>query len=280
MTNFEKYFRAFNQRYTDLLAKQDSVGLHALLQEAIPEFDEKESRFVASLHQQKARAYALFAENSEMDRHFEAALKLFEVKEQWKLYLDWANLYLMQLRVPELKENTKQIFENALKTISRVPLVLLKKDRFATWAVSSLKAFCEVGLSQKKSLPDYYQSLDYSPVPLSLVNDQQKIKEFYAHFFKSFAVAIELRDARLLMKLLKMISVDDSILLGEGSLLNKFQLTLNDTMDMRPEFAAEFNFIYALAPELKAYFPNFNMFISYLESQNFGGLHYFFKSIR
>ncbi|MBN1651150.1 MAG: hypothetical protein JW857_07470 [Bacteroidales bacterium] len=280
MTNFEKYFRAFNQRYADLLAKQDSNNLHTLLNEPIPEFNADESRMVASLHQQKARAFALFAENSDLDRHFEAALKLIDAREHWKIYLDWSNLYLMQLRVPELREKAKQSFESALKKISRVQLSLLKKDRFATWAVSSLHAFCQVGLSENKLLPTFYQSLDYSPIPLDLVNNQQKIKEFYAHFFKSIAVAIELRDGELLMKLLKMISVDDAILLGDGTLLSKFQQTLNDTMDMRPEFAAEFNFIYALAPEVKAYFPNLNMFITYLESQNFGGLHYFFKAIK
>lgn len=280
MSNFEKYFKEFNQRYTDLLAKQDSTNLHALLKEPVPEFDPGESRMVASLHQQKARAYALFAENNEMDRHFEAAVNLIAQAEAWKLYLDWANLYLMQLRVPQMQENSPAIFENALRIIQRVSIATLKKDRYALWAVSSLQAFCETGLSKDKKLPAIYKTLDYAPIPLSLVNNPQKIKEFYGHLFKSFAVAIELRDERLLMKLLHMISVDDATLIGEGPLLNKFQQTLNDAMDMRPEFAAEFNFIYALAPVLSSYFPNLNLFISYLEKQNYGGLHYFFVAIK
>ena len=99
-------------------------------------------------------------------------------------------------------------------------------------------------------------------------------------FFKSIAVAIELRDSKLLLKLLKMISIDDAVIMGEGTLLTKFQQTVNDSMDLRSEFAAEFNFIYALAPVLKSNFPNLNLFISYLEKQNFGGLHYFFKAIK
>jgi len=280
MSNFEKYFKEFNQRYADLLAKQDSNNLHALLKESIPEFDSGESRMVASLHQQKARAYALFAENSEMDRHFEAAVNLINQAEAWKLYLDWANLYLMQLRIPHMQKNTQAIFENALRIIKRVSISSLKKDRYALWAVSSFQAFCETGLANNKELPGIYKALDFSPIPLSLVNNRQKIKEFYAHFFKSIAVAIELRDEALLLKLLKIISIDDAILMGEGTLLNKFQQTLNDSMDMRPEFAAEFNFIYALAPVLKSNFPNLSLFISYLEDQNFGGLHYFFKAIK
>lgn len=280
MTNFEKYFKDFNKRYTDLLAKQDSNNLYKLLQEAIPGFDQGENRLVASLHQQKARAYSLFAENKEMDRHFEAAVNLIDTAEAWKLYLDWANLYLMQLRVPSLQENAAQIFENALRIIKRVSLSIMKKDRYAFWAVSSFRAFCEIAVSKDKSLPEVYETMDFSPIPLDLVNNPNKVKEFYAHFFKSIAVAIELRDEALLLKLLKIISIDDATLLGEGTLLTRFQQTVSDTMDMRPEFSAEFNFFYALAPVLKNSLPNFSLFIGYLESQNLGGLHYFFKAIK
>lgn len=280
MASFEIYLKVFTERYVNLLAKQDSNNLHVLLKEPIPEFDSSESRMVVSLHQQKARAYALFAENIEMDRHFEAAVSLIDQVEAWKLYLDWANLYLMQLRIPELQHSAQEIFENALQVIKRVSVASLKKDRYALWAVSSFQSFCEMGISKDKELPSVYKTLDYSPIPLSLVNNPQKIKEFYAHFFKSIAVAIEHRDEVLLLKLLKIISIDDAILMGEGTLLSKFQQTLNDSMDMRPEFAAEFNFIYALAPVLNSNFPNLNLFISYLEKQNFGGLHYFFAAIR
>jgi len=70
MTTFTSYFQDFNKRYTELLGKQDATNLHLLLNEPIPDFEDQESRMVASLHQQKARAYALFAENKEMDRHF------------------------------------------------------------------------------------------------------------------------------------------------------------------------------------------------------------------
>ncbi|MDA3907425.1 MAG: hypothetical protein PF484_15255 [Bacteroidales bacterium] len=276
MANFEIYLKDFSERYADLLAKQDSNNMHLLLKEPIPEFDSSEGRMVASLHQQKARAYALFAENSEMDRHFEAAVNLIDQVEAWKLYLDWANLYLMQLRVPQLQENPQLIFENALRIIKRVSLVKLKKDRYALWAVSSFQAFCELAVSTHKSLPSVFETLDFSPIPLSLINNHQKIKEFYAHFFKSIAVAIELRDEVLLLKLLKMISIDDALIMGEATLLNKFQQTLNDSMDMRPEFAAEFSFIYAAAPVLISQFPNLNLFISYIEKQNFGGLLFFY----
>lgn len=280
MSNFEEYLRDFTKRYAELLAKQDSNNLYALLKEPIPDFDPSESRLVASLHQQKARAYALFAENKEMDRHFEAALKPIDQPEAWKLYLDWANLYFMQLRVPSLQENAAKIFDDALGVIKRVSMDSLKRDRYALWAVSSFQAFCEVAVSENKKLPSVYEKLDFAPIPLDLVNNTNKVKEYYAHFFKSIAVAIELRDSHLLMKLLKMISVDDATLMGEGTLLSKFQQTVSDTMDMRTEFAAEFNFFYALAPVLKNNLPNLSLFIGYLEKQNIGGLHYFFKAIK
>lgn len=278
MTNFKEYLKDFSKRYADLLAKQDSNNLYVLLKESIPDFDPSESRIVASLHQQKARAYALFAENSEMDRHFEAAIKLIDQPEAWKLYLDWANLYLMQLRVPSLQENPQQIFENALGIIKRVSIE--SSDRYGIWAISSFQAFCEMATAKGKVLPSVYEELDFSPIPLDLVNNSAKVKEFYAHFFKSIAVAIELRDSQFLLKLLKMISVDDATLMGEGTLLEKFQQTVSDTMDMRAEFAAEFNFFYALAPVLKNNLPNLSLFIGYLEKQNFGGLHYFFTAIK
>ncbi len=281
MANFEKYLKNFSERYANLLAKQDSNNLHALLKESIPEFNSAESRMVASLHQQKARAYALFAENKEMDRHFEAAVNLIDKSEAWKLYLDWANLYLMHLRMASMQDDkTQQVFSNALQVIQRVSLSSISKDRYAIWAVSSFQGFCELGISTEKKIPNCFKSLDFSPIPLSLVNNPQKIKEFYAHFFKTIAVAIELRDSSFLLKLLKMISIDDATLEADGPLLNKVQQTLNDTMDLRPEFAAEFNFIYSLAPILKTRFPNLNLFIGYLEKQNFGGLHYFFKAIK
>lgn len=280
MSDFNAYFQDFNQRYADLLAKQDSNNLHKLLQEPVPDFDMNEHRLVASLHQQKARAYSLFAENNEMDRHFEAAINLVDDAESWKLLLDWANLYIMQLRVPALQENSESIFEQAQAIIHRADISLIRKDRYAVWAITSLSAFCELALAKTTVLPKVYQTLDYSPIPLSIINNPLKAKEFYAHFFKNIVVAIELRDLVLLNRLLKMISVDDATLMGEGTLLLKFQQTLKDAMDMRAEFAAEFNFIYGLAPVLKTRFPNLNLFISYLESQNLGGLHYFFKAIK
>lgn len=280
MADFEEYLKDFSERLAVLLAKKDSLNLHILLQEPIPEFDPSETLMAASLHQQKARAYALFAQNNKMDRHFEAAVNLIGSSESWKLYLDWANLYLMQLRIPSFQEYGSQIFEQALHIINRVPLSTLKKDRYAQWAISSFQAFCEIALMQNKSLPVIYQKLDFSPIPLSLVNDNQKIKELYAHFLKSIAVAIELRDSALLLKLLKMISVDDATLKAEKPLLYKFQRTLNDAMDLRPEFASEFNFIYALTPGMKSNFPNLNLFIAYLKNQNYGGLHHFFKTIK
>jgi len=205
---------------------------------------------------------------------------LISTKENWKLYLDWANLYLMQLRVPQMQDQANQIFESALQIIERVDSANLKKDRYADWAITSFKAFCELALMSNKTKPIIYSEMDFSEIPLGVVNDAQKGKEFYAHFFKSIVLAVELRDSNLLMKLLKMISVDDATLMGDGTLLAKFQQTLNDTMDLRPEFAAEFNLLYALAPVLKIQFPNWNLFVSYLESQNHGGLHYFFKAIK
>jgi hypothetical protein len=279
MANFDAYLKAFSTRYADLLAKQDSNNLHELLKEPMPDFDAEETRLVASLHQMKARAYSLFAENKEMDRHFEAAARLIATQEVWKLYLDWANLYLMQLRVPEFQKESRTIFGKALQIIQRLDTSKMKKEVYARWAIASFRAFCTLALADQKVLPEIYKDLDYSSIPLALVNDSSKLKEFYAHFFKSIALAIELRDAHFLMKLLKMISVDDAVLLGEGNLLTKFQQILNDSMDLRPEFAQEFNFIYALAPNLKTTFPNLNLFISYLETQNFGGLHYFFSAL-
>jgi hypothetical protein len=279
MSDFELYFKEFNQRSTDLLAKQDSHNLHAVLKEPIPEFDSRESRMVASLHQQKARVYALFAENNEMDRHFEAAVNLIEPKEAWKLYLDWANLYFLQIRIPQFRANASQTLANAQHVIQCVDIKTLKKDRFALWAVRSFQTFCELGLAENKNIPKLFSELDFSPISLSLINNPSRIKEFYAHFFKAIALAIELRDADLLMKLLKMISFDDELLMGDADLLTKFQQTLNDTMDLRSEFAAEFNFIYAIAPSLNEQFPNLALFIALLEKQNFAGLHYYFKSI-
>ncbi|HAG17423.1 MAG TPA: hypothetical protein DCG69_13035 [Bacteroidales bacterium] len=279
MSAFEIYLSNFQERYAELLAKQDSENLHLLLKEAIPIYQSDENRLAAGLHQQKARAFALFAENREMDRHFEAAINLIEPNEAWKLYLDWANLYFLQLRIVHRTESTAQIFAKASILIQRVDIKSLKKDRFALWAVRSFQAFCELALAENKNIPKLFSELDFSPISLSLINNPSKIREFYAHFFKAIAIAIEQRDAHLLMKLLKMISVDDELLMGNADLLTKFQQTLNDAMDLRPEFAAEFNFIYAIAPLLNEHFPNLALFIALLEKQNFGGLHYFFKAI-
>ncbi|MFH1001388.1 MAG: hypothetical protein V1783_11185, partial [Bacteroidota bacterium] len=75
-------------------------------------------------------------------------------------------------------------------------------------------------------------------------------------------------------------SIDDSLLHSNEPLLKKFQQILNDTMDLRHEFAEEFNFLFSSAPILKTNLPNFNLYISYLERQNFSGLHYFFTAIK
>lgn len=279
MTAFQDYFNQFTIRYADLLAKQDSKALHKLLLEPVPVFQSGDSRLAAALHQQKARAYALFGENNEMDRQFEAASKLLMPKEQWMLFVDWANLYILQLRIASDSEQVNQLFDKAYAIMQRVDLSRIKKDRYGQWAVVSLLAFCAHGSKKAKSYPQLYNTLNYTVLPVQLLNNPQENKVFFAHFFKSIVLAIEFRDSAFLLKLLKMISVDDALMYGTGTLFAKFQQTINDTMDLRPEFAADFNLIYDLAPKLSTQFPNLHLFMGYLEKQNITAINYLFKAM-
>ena len=80
--------------------------------------------------------------------------------------------------------------------------------------------------------------------------------------------------------MLKVISIDDQTLYGEKNLFRLFWATMNQTFDLRPEFAEGFNSLYNQRADLTPSFPNLKYFLDNVGAGMQTALSLFFGEFR
>jgi len=270
----------FKSKYHKALQNNDAEGLKNLLKTEVPEYlSEKDKIEICLL---KAEGFSFLGEWVAMDEAFFSAYQLLPVGEKFGLRLNWALSHLLRLK----RGGDDIAYRYAFKRISEI--VFCTKEEveasesplYASLTIANIRAFSYIYLGKTEVARKIFSEMIFEPVPVPVYNENDKLTFLFSNYIKGLAVAIELKDRNLLYQLMKVISVDDQVLIQEKNLFKVFHATLINTMDMRPEFAQEFNSFFQLDSLLKVRFPKFSEFLQLIRISDFQDLNRFFSEFK
>ncbi|NPD46515.1 MULTISPECIES: hypothetical protein [unclassified Lentimicrobium] len=277
MSEFKEFYQTFLDKLEEARKAQDSVTFQKLMHVVEPNWQQEDQEIFADYCQTKAGLYALFGENLDMDDWMSKALQFSNSEMHTHIYFKWLSLYFHQLRAltkeSKIKGNFSSIFNVSEQAIK------LEKDYYTKLAFESMRILSLAALGKHDEVKQEIQSLNLKDVPSKLVNDSTKLQYFYANIYKLLVATLEIRDAKLLEKILKMITIDDALMASSAPLFRKFNTVVMDLADMRPEMAADFNYFYQMRKQWSGFLPNFSLFTMMIEEENVKGLDFFFDSL-
>ena len=277
MTEFKEFYHSFLEKLELARKDQDSIGFQKLMHVIEPNWQTQDQELFADYCQTKAGLYALFGENLDMDNWMQKALQFSSTDRHTHLYFKWTLLYWQQLRALNQESKIKGNF-SAIFNISE-QAIQWEQDYYQKIAFESMRILSLAALGKHAEVAQELHDLKLKGVPSKLFNEPQKLQYFYANIYKLMVAALEIRNAELLSKILKMVTIDDSLLMSAAPLFRKFNTVVMDLADMRPEMAADFNYFYQMRKQWAGFLPNFSLFTMMIEEENLKGLEYFFDSL-
>lgn len=226
----------------------------------------------------KAKILVMYGDFKAMKEELNDGLRFCPDTYKNTYYLEWALSYFVAF-ASALRIGKKQ--ELAVEAIEVLKQVVYRSgDKEYDFLIAKcLQAFAsQVCDMDKDSMLAVFKNCQFIPVPLKDINDPLKQQLLFGHIYKGIVVALELRDKTLLENLLKVISFDDQVLYGENDLFVKFQKTIQDTIDIRQEFRADFEHMYSQASKYEAFFPNYKMIQNCLAAKDLKTLRLLFAS--
>lgn len=263
---FSELYQDLVTQYTDGVTNQDAKLLNAfvkddrLLQFKTPEHREQ----YITLRLYRAECFILFGMFNEAIKECRLALVFADKKQHWEVYMLWTKLYYLQFLHTDGTLHLKAIAEAAILVAQKgySSVVSGKDTDYKRLAFLNVEAFFLLYLGQRDAVVALYVPVKFNPIPIPQYNDDQALSYLFTNYAKGLAVAIELKDEKLLRHLLKVISIDDQTLLGGESLFRIFHTTLVTTMDTHPQFATEFNQLFQLQEKVKGEMKELNFFLS------------------
>lgn len=245
--------------------------------------DLKESpREYAQIKELRAKAFTLFGQFMDADVEYREGLELCEKNQQCEYMINWAlsNLTLLSITndpkeyVPTLRQGLKLLDEAEKSASSYV------SEEYALLTIANVKAFFLILIEENDLARSCYNQCDFKPIPVQTYNDKNAMQMVFANYFKGLSVAIELQDKDLLMKLMRVISIDDGVLYGDHNLFKKFYVMMMDAFDTRSEFGAEFDNIFRLMGKVEKAFPNLKEFMQLIAKPDFEKLDKMFATFK
>ena len=258
MTEFKEFYHSFLEKLELARKDQDSIGFQKLMHVIEPNWQTQDQELFADYCQTKAGLYALFGENLDMDDWMQKALQFSDIDRHPHLYFKWTLLYWQQLRALNQESRIKGNFSAIFNITEQA--IQWEKDYYQKIAFESMRILSLAALGKHAEVEIAMRHLKLKEVPSKLVNDPQKLQYFYANIYKLMVAALEMRNAELLAKILKMVTIDDSLLMSAAPLFRKFNTIVMDLADMRPEMAADFNYFYQMRKQWAGFLPNFSLF--------------------
>lgn len=259
-------FKELEDLYITGIQNQDAKLLNAFVKDdRVLLFKEEKSREqYITLRMYRAECFILFGMFSEAIKECRLALVFADKKQHWEIYMLWAKLHYLQFVHTDGELHLKAIAEAAILVAQkgRKSVVSGKDTEYKRLAFINLEAFFTLYLGQRDEAKALYSSCKFSPVPIPQYNDDNALPYLFTNYAKGLAVAIELKDEKLLRDLLKVISIDDETLLGGKSLFKIFHTTLVTTMDTHPQFATEFNQLFQLQAKVKGEMKELDFFLT------------------
>ena len=223
----------------------------------------------------------MFGEFIEAEEEYEEGLDTCPPQLKWEYLVNWA---ISNFTIFSITTDMTEILPYLNKSLLLLDAAIVESGRepnheYALLSINNVKAFIFMIMNDEKSARQVYKAdLGFvKAVPVDDFNNKKKLQFLFANYFKGLAVAIELKDKKLLMKLLTIISIDDGVLLGNHSLFKKFYVTMIDTFDTREEFGTEFNTLFRLCNNFKEPMPVYRNFLELMSKPDFEGLDKLFS---
>lgn len=277
MSEFKEFYQTFLDKLEEARKAKDSMTFQKLMHVVEPNWKQEDQVLFGDYCQTKAGLYALFGENLDLDDWMAKALQFSKPEMHTHIYFKWLALYFHQLKAltkeSKIKGNFSSIFNISEQAIK------LEKDYYTRVAFESMRILSLAALGKHDEVKQEINALNLKDVPSKLLNDSKKLQYFYANIYKLLVATLEIRDAKLLEKVLKMITIDDALIASNIPMFRKFNTVVMDLADMRPEMAADFNYFYQMRKQWSGFLPNFSLFTMMIEEENVKGLDFFFDSL-
>jgi len=275
----ENIYKSLVEQYNKGITEKDPKIIREFLNDNTHVALKDEPRFYLEILQHRAAAFALFGELKEAGNEYSKGYSSCSTSGKWVYGLNWALQYMAEYSINRGKAKLHEAMSEALPVLEQAEkdLVFDKYREFYQLSLCNVKAFVLMSMGEKEKALAVYTDCQFIPVPIPAYNDKESLQLLFAHYTKGLAVAIEYKDIKLLMNLLKVISVDDAVLNNEENLFRLFYETLVSSFDMRTEFITEFNAMFKIKDSLKTVAPNFSRFLTLIGEQDFDKLDVFFN---
>lgn len=275
MIDFESFYRQFSSQLEEARRTKNHQQFQKLLHVVEPDWKKPEQALYVDYCLTKAGVFALFGDNLDMDDWMMKALQFCQEEERTSLFMKWMQFYWLQSGAIDnqsiIQANFSALFNVASQALD------FEKEVYNRYAFLSVRFFVLAALGKHGELEAEMKQVKFEDVPAKLMQNPNKLQHFYTHIYKMIIAALEIRSEALVFKILQMISIDDMLMASKAPLFRKFNTVIMDTVDMRPEFAADFNFFYQMRKKWAGFLPNFSLFTMMIEEENIKGLDFFFK---
>lgn len=277
----EKYQQLIAQ-YDKGVQEKDPKAIQQFLVDSEGEFLKDNKQYYLEILQLRASALVLFGDLDNAGEELRKGHHLCSDSAKWIYDLNWALQYMAEFSFKRGEEKIQHAMQQGLDVL-KMAQSEIQDEEFTEYyhlTVNNVKAFMLMVLGENSEAIKCYDSCDFTPVPIPAYNNKEILQVLFANYTKGFAVAIENKNLNLLKNLLKVISIDDNLLMNETNNFRLFYETLASAFDMRAELVAEFNALFRIKDTLVAALPNFSAFLTLIGEQNFDKLDQFFQEFK
>lgn len=216
----------------------------------------------------RAESFLLFGHFTEAIKECRLALAFAEKSQHWEIYMLWTRLHFIQFLQTEGALSLRAVAEAAVLLAQKGRASVLPSNDAGYQRLSfiNIEAFFMLYLGERETAKTLYSTLKFNPIPIPQYNDKEALPYLFVSMAKGLAVAIELKDEKLLRNMLKVISIDDQMLYSKASLFKIFHATLVTTMDTHPNFATAFEQLFLLKDKTSDELKELNFFLNSISS--------------
>nr|WP_320119570.1 hypothetical protein [uncultured Marinifilum sp.] len=275
----KEVYQSLVELYNKGIQEKDPKIIRQFLNDNRVEELKGEAQFYLEILQLRAGSFSLFGELNEAGEEYAKGYSSCSNFGKWIYGLNWALQYMAEFSFKRGDEKIKEAMIKGGQVLDKALLDVPedKYQEFYNLSLINVRAFMHLAAGNKEEAIKVFESCKFTPVPIPEYNDKESLQMLFANFTKGLAVAIELKDVKLLKNLLKVISIDDQVLYSEGNLFRVFYETLVSSFDMRAEFITEFNAMFKIKDALESICPNFAIFLGLIGEQDFDKLDAFFE---
>jgi len=275
-------YKELCEKFKQGKSRQDAQTLQSFLNDdRVIDFRGKQPEYV-HLRSLRAEALAMFGQYLKASREYQLTVSYAPPSTKWELLFQQGSMLVWHLIAEKETDKPSDIFLKCEKTLNKaMENIPAGKDKvFHQITATGLQAFLKGLNNQPEKGVSILKKINFLPVPIPQYNDKNELTILFRHFFMGMAVAIEAKDRQLLSQMLKVISIDDQTLYGEKNLFRLLWETMNQTFDMRPEFAEGFNLLYNQRAHLSPTYPNLRYFLDSVGAGMHTALDLFFSEFK